>query len=89
MKFVMIDNMCQLSNETEDWIKINVNYGNYTYDIGYVSKELHCEGEDPHFYTRDQWYLTENGTVINGELYVLNNYCIDRTENVAIQGLPY
>ena len=78
----MRDNMCQLSNETEaeDWTKIIVNYGNYTY----VNKELHCEGGDPHFYSRDQWHLTENGTVINGELYELNNYCIDQTENVAI-----
>ena len=76
----MRDNMCKQANETEDGTKIYKNYGNYTY----VNNELHCDGGDTYLYPGDQWQLTENGTIINGELYELNNYCIDQTKNVAI-----
>jgi len=72
--------MCKMANETDDVTKIYKSYDNYTY----VHIELQCEGEETYIWSQNHWHLTENGTVINGELYELNNYCIEQTKNVAI-----
>merc|ERR1711860_84008 len=69
-------NMCKMANETDDVTKIYKSYDNYTY----VHIELQCEGEETYIWSQNHWHLTENGTVINGELYELNNYCIDQTK---------
>ena len=75
-------NMCKKAIETddEDETKIYKSYENYTF----VHTELQCEGEETYLWSQNHWDLTENGTIINGELYELNNYCIEQTNNVAM-----
>ena len=78
--FVMRDNMCKIANETEYVTKIHQHCDNYTH----VHTKLQCEGGKTYLYPRDHWRLTVNGIIINGELYELDNYCIEQTEHVAI-----
>ena len=76
----MRDNMCKQANKTDDDMTKYNNSDNHTY----VHTELECEGGETYLYPRKYWDFTENGTVINGDLYELNNYCIEQTEEVAM-----
>ena len=78
--YEMRDHVCKKANETEDWHNINKNYDNYTF----FHTDLHCDGGETYLWSQNQWQVTENGTIINGELHELNKYCIDQTDNVAI-----
>merc|ERR1712110_31652 len=77
---VMLGNMCTKANKTDDDVatKIYKSSDNYTY----VHTELQCE--ETILWPRNLWQLTPKGTVIKGELYELNNYCIEQTNDVAM-----
>ena len=77
--FVVRDNMCKIANETEYVTKIHQHYDNYTH----VHTKLQCDGGETYLYSRDTWQLTVNGIIINRELYDLDNYCIEQTEQVS------
>ena len=55
-----------------------VSSDNYTQ----VNTELGCE--ETQNYPRHLWRITQQGMIINGDQYELNNYCIERTENVVM-----
>ena len=76
--FVLRDNQCKERYETEDVFKMYVSSDNYSY----VNTKLGCE--ETQNYPQHYWRITENGTVINGDTYELNKYCIEQTENVAM-----
>ena len=72
--------MCKESNKAEDVTKIYTQSDNYTY----VHTDFQCDGGETYLWPRYHWKFTPNGTIINGDPFELNNYCIEQTANMAM-----